>query len=121
MAERPVASGLRDRRITIQQLTESVGDSGFPMETWAPLCDVWANRQDAIGVRIGESFEDGQLSAVAGVRWEFPYRADVDPERVAVPKTRRVLYEGRVYDITAAQPIGRRRTIALRTIAKADA
>jgi head-tail adaptor len=120
MAARPVSSGARDKWVTIQQLTESDGPSGFPVETWTPLCELWASRDDWTN-RLGERFGTGQLSAVAEVTWEIPYREDIDPERIHVPKTRRVVHGARTYDITAAVPMGRRRTIALTTIARADA
>jgi SPP1 family predicted phage head-tail adaptor len=118
MADRPVASGARDKLVTIQQLTEGDGPSGFPVETWTTLCELWARREDRTG---HERYGTGQLSAVADVTWEIPYRADIDPELVDVPKKRRVLHGVRTYDITSAVPVGRRRTIALTTIAKADA
>jgi SPP1 family predicted phage head-tail adaptor len=117
MADRQVASGARDKRITIQQLTESTGPSGFPVEDWTPLCELWAHREDRMGA---ERFGTGQLSAVGDVTWEIPYRSDIDPEALPVTKTRRVVHGGRIYDITSAVPVGRRRTIALTTIAKAD-
>jgi SPP1 family predicted phage head-tail adaptor len=117
MADRPVASGKRDKLVTIQHLTESAGASGFPVETWTDLCNLWARREDRTGL---ERFGTGQLSAVGDVTWEIPYRSDIDPESLPVTKTRRVVHMGRIYDITSAVPVGRRRTIALTTIAKAD-
>lgn len=83
------SAGQRDRVITIEALTESVGPSGFPIETWAPLTpNVYAARDDQYG---SETFVADQLSATADAQWTLPYRADCDPELVDVAKRRRVV------------------------------
>lgn len=116
----PFDAGLRDRHVTIQQLTESVGSSGFPVETWSTLPgNWWASKQD--GVRrtsSGEAFKNGQLSAATVTRWELGYSESMDPELVDVPKTRRLVYQGRTFDITAADHLGRRDGIALFTLSQ---
>lgn len=109
------AAGQRDRAITLEQLTETVGPSRFPIETWSPLATEWAARDDDGG---SEAFAAHQTGATADVRWTIRYRADCDPERLDVAKVRRVVAEGRVYDILAANQIGRRQALELRTRAK---
>lgn len=112
----PMEPGERDRAVTIQQLTESAGSSGFPVETWATLVTpVWMRKLD---VGSQERFAAAQLSAPYETQWEMGYRTDMDPELVNVPKTRRLLYGGRTYDITGASQIGRREGIELLTVAK---
>jgi len=108
--------GARDRLITIEQCVDMVGASQFPIEMWTTLvADVWAAYDDAGG---SETFVTPQLSATAQVTWTIPYRADCDPELIDVAKRRRVVANGRIYDILAASPIGRHAGLELRTRAK---
>lgn len=112
--------GERDRPVTIQQLTDSVAGSGLPKETWTTLVHLaWMRKTDVTGTMASrERFTADQLSARLETEWEMAYRADMDPELVDVAKTRRLSYQGRIYDITAASQIGRRDGIWLRTLAK---
>ena len=111
----PVGAGARDKLVTIEQLSESNGASGFPVETWSPLVQVWASCAEPTG---REAFKADQLSASADMRWEVPYRADLDPELVDVPKTRRIVYYTRVYDITSAYQVRRQTTVAVLTLSR---
>lgn len=106
-------AGERDREVTVQALTETTGASGFPVETWATLIEsYWCSKMD-IGGR--ERFAADQLSAPYTTRWEGPFEAALDPETVDVPKTRRLSYQGRFYDIVDAQMIGRREGVEFLT------
>lgn len=111
----PLESGERDRLVTLQQLTESTGTSGFPVESWTTLTTWYASKSD-VGGR--EKFGGGQQSAPYTTRWEGNYRADIDPDRVDVPKTRRLVYQGRTYDIVDASMIGRNEGVELLTLAR---
>jgi head-tail adaptor len=107
----PMDPGQRDRPVTIQQLTESVSASGFPSETWTTLASVvWMSKNDVAG---DEKFAADRLSAVGRTRWEMGYRADMDPDVLDVPKLRRLLYQGRYYDIVSASQIGRKEGLEL--------
>jgi SPP1 family predicted phage head-tail adaptor len=107
-----IDTGQRDKLVTIQQLTESRGASGFPVESWSSLVTVFMAREDAGG---RERFNADQRQAVADTHWTLLFREDMDPEAVDVPKHRRLLYRGRPYNIIAARPIGRRDSIELVT------
>jgi head-tail adaptor len=107
-------TGQRDRFVTIEQLTESVADSQYPVETWATLSTAWMYKRDA---SMTERFKAAQVSAAFDTQWEMDYRGEMDPDRVDVPKTRRLRYLDRVYDITGARVIGRREGIELLTLA----
>ena len=111
----PMEPGERDRKVTIQAVTSSVGASGRPIETVTTLASVWMRRLD---LSMTEAWKTSQLSAAATTQWEMGYREDMDPELVDVPRTRRLLYQGRAYDITGASQIGRREGIELLTLAK---
>lgn len=105
-----------DTPVTIQALTESVGASRFPVESWTTLsANVFMYREDQRGA---ERFASGQLSAPVTTRWEMRYRADMDPQMVDVAKKRRLLYLNRIYDITNAEVIGRMDGVGLVTIAR---
>jgi SPP1 family predicted phage head-tail adaptor len=110
------AAGLRDRLVTIEQRPEpdTPAPSGFPIDgQWLPLVqNLPAARQDVQGY---ERYRAAQTSSASDVRWEINYRADMDPEVLDVPKTRRLIYQGRVYNIVAASTIGRHRGVELWT------
>jgi SPP1 family predicted phage head-tail adaptor len=107
--------GERNKLVLVEQMTESTGPSGFPIETWTPLTTLWAGKYDE---RAGEEFKAGQLSASQIIRWELPYRPDLDPDLVDVPKLRRLRYQGRQYDIQQASQIGRQDGVEVTTLAK---
>lgn len=109
-------AGARDRRVTIQQLVETKGTSGFPVEDWIPLIDMDASRAEVSGF---ERFvAAAQLSAPYETRWGIDYRPDMDPDLVDVPKKRRVVYQGRVHDIVAAELVGREMGVELLTLSR---
>lgn len=105
-------TGQRDKLVTIQQLTESRGASGFPVESWSTLASVFMAREDRDG---RERFTADQRAADADTRWSMLFREDMDPEFLDVTKTRRLLYRGRTYNITSARPVGWRESIDLLT------
>lgn len=96
-AELPI--GRMDRRITIQQLTQGVGEEyGEPTETWSDWSTVWAN----VYYGGGREFEAArQLNAEIDTQFQIRYRAGMLP-------TMRIVYEGRYYDIYRIDEVGRR-------------
>ena len=110
----PLGSGARDQWVTIQARPEDpTGDSGFPTEgEWTTLATVAMARDDIDAREIARGAEE---RAIGTVRWELPYRADMDPDLVDVPKLRRLVYLARSFDILSATPIGRHRAIELYT------
>lgn len=111
-----VAVGQRDRLVTIQRRVEATSDSGFPIDTWPSLATVFMEKRDA---SIRERFIAEQLSAPGDHHWTLPYRHDMDPELVDVPKDRRLSFKSRIYDITGAKHLGLNEGIVLTTIVKA--
>lgn len=107
-------SGARDRLVTVQSMSASKGSSNYPVETWVDLADVWASKRDLRGM---ERFTAAQMSAPYETRWELPYSANWDPELVDVPKSRRLVVDGRVHNIVAAEEVQRRRLVAVMTVA----
>jgi head-tail adaptor len=119
LRERPkFASGQRDRYVTIEYLASSEpGATRFPVETWETLGTEWMRRSEA---RANEREAANQEVASTETVWEMAYRADMDPDLVNVPVGRRLQFQGRTYDITAASTIGASRGIELLTIARTD-
>lgn len=114
----PIEPGHLDRRVTIQQATESVGSSGMPVQTWTALDDAWMGRESLKGM---ERLQAGQVASRYDSRWLMHYRADMDPDAVDVPKARRLVLGGRVQEIVAAQQIGRKEGIELTTMSTTKA
>jgi head-tail adaptor len=109
-----VPAGRRDRYVRIEQMTQTAGSSQFPVESWTTLTHEYMARRD---LRADERFAAAQASAFAETQWHLEYRADMDPEVVDVPKTRRLVYGGRIFDIASASMIGWKQGIELVTLA----
>lgn len=105
------AAGQRDRQVLIEQLADPTAQ--FPQ--WTPLSTEWMSRLDLMA---DERFQSDQITARGEVRWQMPYRDDMDPEAVDVPAVRRLVYEGRTYDIRSASPLGWKRDIELITLVR---
>lgn len=110
------AAGQRDRRVTIEQLTTESSGGGFPTEGWTTLREEWMSIRE---LDADERFASNQVSAFADTQWQMAYRADMDPDLLDVTKKRRLVYQGRTYDIVAPSVIGRQRGIELVTLAGA--
>jgi head-tail adaptor len=111
-------AGARDKRITIQRLPEGEdgrADDGYPVEDWTPLIDLDASKFDVGGE---ERFGSGQLSAPYETRWGIEWRPDMDPDTIDVPKKRRIVYQGRVHDIVAAEAMDGLHGIELLTLSR---
>ena len=106
-------AGKRDRWVTMQALTESVGGSHYPVETWNNLTQFWASRQQTGGQ---ERFIAEQQSAPFDTTWEVPWSSQWDPSAMNVPKVRRLVYADRVHDIVRAEEIDRKRGVRLMTL-----
>lgn len=108
-----IGAGQRWQRVTILSIATGAGTTGFPTQTPTTLASVWMARQD---VRADERFGANQESAYYETTWHMEYRDDMDPELVDVPKSRKLQFRGRVFDIRAASLIDRRRAIELTTL-----
>jgi hypothetical protein len=105
------AAGQRDRYVLIEQCDDPTAQ--FPQ--WSGLRSEWMSRQD---LAAGEHLQSDQVSAHGEAEWQMPYYEDMDPELVDVPACRRLVYEGRTYDIREASPLGWKRDISLITLSR---
>jgi len=106
--------GALDREVTIECLVAQ-GDAGYPTEKWDTLeHGVFMSKVD---LRGSEKFLAGQIAANVDTKWELQWRDDMDPDCLDIPKTRRLVHKGRIFDITAAMMIGRQDGVRLLTVA----
>lgn len=111
-----LGAGQRDQEVRIEQLTTGVAGTRYPVDTWTTLIPlVWMSRTE---LRANERFAFSQQSASTETSWEMEYVAEMDPDLVNVPETRRLVHSGRIYNITAASTIGPKRGIELLTLAR---
>ncbi len=111
----PMEPGERTCRVLIQQRPSSdpVDGGGHPAETWTTLQYAYMRKQDQRGE---ERFVAGQISGPKVTQWEMGYVGSMDPDLLDVSKLRRLVYQGRVYDITDASLIGNREGVELMTL-----
>lgn len=107
-------AGSLDRRITIQARTDTQDGAGQAVATWADAATVWA-RWEPFQVR--EPFTDQQFAAFIDSRFIIRRR----PSLIPSPKTHRVSYDGKTYDIAGVREIGRREALELLCYARAEA
>jgi hypothetical protein len=111
----PMEPGERDRAVKIEYMSEERSATKQPIERWYPLASVvWMRKMD---VTAEERVKAAQVAAVFDTQWEMGYWSEMDPETVDIQKTRRLVYQDRVYLIVGAALIGRRDGIELLTIA----
>jgi SPP1 family predicted phage head-tail adaptor len=112
----PYDAGERDRYVRLETRTPAVDSVGAPTDgDWSTLRSDWAA---IVAITGRERMAASQEAASADTRWRLRYHLDMDPEVVDVASLRRLVYQGRVYDIVSAQQLGRRDGIELMTISR---
>jgi SPP1 family predicted phage head-tail adaptor len=106
-------AGRMDRRLVIQRATTSRNDLNEPIESWANLATVYANRRDA---SAGEAYKAQEVGAELTCRFTVRYSSVL----AAVTPTDRILYAGRLYNITGLRETKRNRWIEIDAVARAD-
>lgn len=108
----PLQPGRLDRRVTIQIVTDDADAAGVPVDSLETLATVWMGREPLSGA---EKWQSNQEAATFDAKWLMAYRADMDPDLLDVPKSRRLVYQGRGMDIVSAEHLGMKDAIALMT------
>lgn len=113
----PLDPGALDQRVTIQYRIDGSSTTGYPVEDWTTTASrtVWMARQAISGM---ERIAAQQVSAKADMRFVMSYRADMDPDLVDVVKDRRLVFQGRTFNITSAMQMGAKAAIELTAVAK---
>jgi SPP1 family predicted phage head-tail adaptor len=96
-------AGDLDRKITFQKKTPTQNDFGEEEMTWATYAKVWAKQVPQGGneaVQVGH--EVGQLP----VKFRVRYRNDFNEEM-------RIIFDAKIFDITAINEIGRREGLTI--------
>jgi len=91
-------AGALDRRITIQERTDTRDGAGEPVPTWSTLAEVWASLEPLQG---REDFDAQQINAIRPTKFRIRYREDVD-------ETMRIAWDGQTWDINAITYVGRK-------------
>jgi len=114
------STGQRDCHVRIEGCVDDKGArSGYPTKRWTEMPPMVYMRKEAElrSDRSAERYEGDQVTARLYTKWTMPYRADCDPDRVDVQKLRRLIYEGRQYDVINGVHTLRGREIELTTLA----
>lgn len=102
-------AGKLDRRITLRSVTVTQDAYGGVVETYADMATVWAQYLPGGG---NERFVSAQVYAETQARFYLRWREGITTQH-------RVVFDGRDYDIVAADEIGRREGLELRVRARA--
>lgn len=97
--------GKRDRRIVIQELTNTSDEYNQPVPTWSTFATVWASVDDKSG---NESYQADQLTATRRTIFNIRYLS-------GVRETMRILYNNRYYNIEVIASPDRNRSLELTT------
>lgn len=109
------AAGKKDRQITLQRKTTVRNAVGQPIETWAVVRKLWAQRME--GSVVQERFAASQtyatVTTIFRVGW-FPALATISPD------THRIAFKSQVFDVLGAVEIGRNEGVELLCVARGE-
>ena len=103
-------AGRRDRRISIERAVETTDGLGGTVHTWLPLAMVWAEVEP---LSDGERWRAQEVAAHVTHRFRILWGVGVLP-------TDRVVYDGRVFDVSGVREIGRQEGQELTAAARAE-
>jgi SPP1 family predicted phage head-tail adaptor len=95
-----------DRKITIQQVTETRDSGGGVKQSWGYFCTMWANKSEAQGT---EQVNADRRESIHSILWTVRYRSDI------TTKMRVVDDGGLVYNIEGIAEVTRRKLMKLTT------
>lgn len=99
-----------DRRITIQQPTQTADLAGGIVNTWATFLECWAGKVDKSGT---EALQNARDTATRLTEWWIRYDSDYTPT-----EKMRVNHDSRNYDIEVVTEIDRKKYYKLTTISE---
>lgn len=106
-------AGKLDRRLTLQRYGITYNEDNEPVEGFADLATVWASVQYASD---GERVRAAEVGATITIRFQIRYSSTV----ASVNPKDRVVYDGKVFDISAVKELGRREGLEISAAAAAD-
>ncbi len=109
-----VGSGKYDRRVEVQNYTDTENDYGEPVQTWAFQSSIWAMVNYGSGGerRVGAAQEQANLPVTVTVRYST-FTGAITPENS------RLAFDGHIWDIESVAP-GKRRNWEIIIIGRAQ-
>ena len=105
-------AGRLDRRITIERPTYETDEfGGAAVSAWVPIGTVWA---EVTPVSDGEHWRAAELAAEVTTRFRIRWGLGVTVED-------RIIYGGRVYDISSGKELGRQQWQELTASSRGEA
>lgn len=98
-------SGKLDRRIVIEQVTETRDAYGGIVETWATFATMWAQ---VVPTNVNEIYNADALRAFKMTTFTVRWREGLDPKM-------RIQFDGHAYRILGVKEVGRRDFIDILT------
>lgn len=108
-------SGKLDRRIAIEAVTYTTAGDGSQIETWGEIASCAAERES---MGATETFAASQTFASVDVLWRIRWD-DWLVARVQ-PKSHRITYGGRIFNILGVVEIGRKEGLHIPCAARGD-
>lgn len=105
--------GKLNRRISLQRYTIVTNRLNEQEQIWNVFAEVWASKQD---ISDSERIASQQIQATITTRFQIRYNALVS----SLNAKDRVVFEGRIYDISAVKEIGRKEGIEISAVARTD-
>lgn len=99
-------AGAMREPVTLKQRTQTRGDSGGFVETWADYGNVFARKMEQSATEIEKA---GQDVSTQRVMWHLYYDGNVNARDF------QLVWNGRVYDIIAVKELGYRNMMELQT------
>jgi SPP1 family predicted phage head-tail adaptor len=106
-------SGEMNRRVTLERATVERNAFNEEIETWSTLATVWAERHD---VSAAESFRAQEVGSQLTARFVIRYSATV----AGLNPRDRLLYGGRVFNITGVREKDMNRWLEVDCVARDD-
>lgn len=108
-------AGVLDRLVTLEAKTVARDTLGQPIETWAVVRKLHAQRVE--GSRVAERFGANQTYATVTTIFRVGYFPALDTVTV---DTHRLVYKGRLFNIHGAIELGRKNGVELLCSARAE-
>lgn len=108
-------AGAKDRQITLQRKTVARDSVGEPVETWADVRRLWAQRVE--GSIVQERFAGDQTYAEVTTIFRvgyFPALTTISPD------THRIVAAGKIYNVKGAVELGRKDGVELLCVARGE-
>ncbi len=111
----PRRSAQYDRLVRIEEMTETRGDAGQPVQTWALKWKIHVRRESQAAT---ERFVAQQRFAETDTLFRCGWSENITPK--INPRLHRLVYRGRVFDILGVEEVGRREEALIPTKARTD-